>query len=130
VTTGEADSLRLLLRSLSAGDRVSLARAITLIESRCPDQRLSARALIAALPPAGMAMRVGITRRPGRRQLNVHRCARLELTAAGHRVAAPAVDPSSSLSGGSILGDKTRMVGLAADLSAEEAAARLIGASD
>jgi putative protein kinase ArgK-like GTPase of G3E family len=52
------------------------------------------------------------------------------LTAAGHRAAAPAVDPSSSLSGSSILGDNTRMVRLAADLSAEEAAARLIGASD
>jgi LAO/AO transport system kinase len=118
VTTGGDDALRLLARSLSAGDRAALARAITLIESRRPDHRAIARALIAALPPAGKAMRVWITGAPGVGKSTFINALGSNLTAAGHRVAVLAVDPSSSRSGGSILGDKTRMARLAANPNA------------
>lgn len=98
-----------------AGDRAVLARAITLVESQRDDDQALARALIAALQPkAGGALRVGITGSPGVgkstliESLGLHLVRELD-----KRVAVLAVDPSSVRSGGSILGDKTRMQELA-----------------
>ncbi len=90
--------------------RRAVAKAITLLESTRADHRLRADALLAALPvPAEPALRVGISGVPGVGKSTFIETLGLELIAKGHRVAVLAVDPSSSLSGGSILGDKTRM---------------------
>jgi LAO/AO transport system kinase len=108
-----------LLRRLRQGDRVSLARAITLVESTRPDHRAQARALVCALMPiAGHATRIGITGVPGVGKSTLIDRFGSNLTAAGHKVAVLAVDPSSARTGGSILGDKTRMARLAADENA------------
>ncbi len=102
-----------------AGDRAALARAITLIESRRADHRAQAGALLQALlPHTGKALRVGITGVPGVGKSTTIDTLGANLTAAGHKVAVLAVDPSSSRSGGSILGDKTRMARLAVDRNA------------
>jgi LAO/AO transport system kinase len=102
-----------------AGDRAVLARAITLVESRRPDDGALARALLdRLLPRTGRAVRVGITGVPGVGKSTLIDCLGSQLTAAGRRLAVLAVDPSSSRSGGSILGDKTRMARLAADPAA------------
>jgi LAO/AO transport system kinase len=101
---------------IRAGDRATLARAITLVESRRPTDRAKARALIQALLPfTGHAFRVGITGVPGVGKSTTIDQLGTNLTAMGHRVAVLAVDPSSTRSGGSILGDKTRMARLAVD---------------
>jgi len=93
-----------------------IARAITLVESSLPDHRkLAQQLLIELLPETGKARRVGITGVPGVGKSTFIDSLGTRLTAAGHRVGVLAVDPSSSYSGGSILGDKTRMVRLAAD---------------
>ena len=98
---------------LLAGDRAALARAITLVESKRTDHRAAAAALIdAVLPQTGNAIRVGITGVPGVGKSTTIDALGSNLTAAGHRVAVLAVDPSSSRTGGSILGDKTRMARL------------------
>ncbi len=99
-----------------AGDRPALARAITLVESKRPDHRAAARALIQdLLPDTGKAIRVGVTGVPGVGKSTTIDTLGSRLTEAGHRVAVLAVDPSSTRTGGSILGDKTRMTRLAAD---------------
>lgn len=104
---------------LRAGDRAILARAITLVESRRPDHRqIAARLLQAVLPFTGEAIRVGITGVPGVGKSTTIDQLGIRLTAAGHRVAVLAVDPSSQRTGGSILGDKTRMARLAAEANA------------
>jgi LAO/AO transport system kinase len=104
---------------LRAGDRAMLARAITLVESRRPDDRKRAQGLIQALLPAtGKAFRVGITGVPGVGKSTTIDQLGTNLTAAGHKVAVLAVDPSSTRSCGSILGDKTRMARLAVDPNA------------
>lgn len=101
---------------LRAGDRAALGRAITLVESRRADDRPDADALLERLlPHAGGALRVGITGMPGVGKSTLIEALGRRLTAAGHRVAVLAVDPSSARSGGSILGDKTRMPELAHD---------------
>lgn len=101
------------LGALLAGDRRSLARAITLIESTRPDHRAEAEALIAAvLPHAGASIRLGISGVPGVGKSTFIEAFGLHLLAAGRRVAVLAVDPSSRRTGGSILGDKTRMTEL------------------
>lgn len=101
---------------IRAGDRSMLARAITLIESRRPGDREKAKSLIqAVLPDTGKALRVGITGVPGVGKSTTIDQLGTNLTEAGHRVAVLAVDPSSTRSGGSILGDKTRMARLAVD---------------
>ncbi len=103
-----------LIAALRAGDRVALGRAITLIESRRPDHRRHAQALLARLlPHAGGAWRVGITGVPGAGKSTLIEALGLRLADAGRRVAVLAVDPSSGVTGGSILGDKTRMPRLA-----------------
>lgn len=107
------------LQALLGGDRASLARAITLVESKRADDRAAARALLdAALPHAGQSVRVGITGVPGVGKSTLIDALGSMLTADGRRVAVLAVDPSSTRTGGSILGDKTRMASLAADPNA------------
>jgi LAO/AO transport system kinase len=102
-----------------AGDRAAIARAITLVESRRADHREVAQRLLAELlPHAGRAQRIGVTGVPGVGKSTFIDTFGGNLIAAGHRVAVLAVDPSSSLSGGSILGDKTRMTRLVADPAA------------
>jgi LAO/AO transport system kinase len=105
-----------LATRLVDGDRRSLARSITLVESTRPDHRSQASALLdAVLDRTGGAIRLGITGTPGAGKSTFIEELGGHLTAAGHRVAVLAVDPSSSRSGGSILGDKTRMERLARD---------------
>ncbi len=102
-----------------SGDRAAVARTITLMESSRPDHREVAREVLRALlPHTGGAQRVGITGVPGVGKSTFIDQLGVNLTAAGHRVAVLAVDPSSSRTGGSILGDKTRMSRLAVDPAA------------
>jgi LAO/AO transport system kinase len=104
-----------LTKDLRAGSRAALARAITLIESRRADHQASARELVQALLPAtGKAVRVGITGSPGVGKSTTIDALGMYLIGQGHKVAVLAVDPSSARTGGSILGDKTRMAQLAA----------------
>lgn len=103
-----------LLEAIAAppGDaqRRAVAKAITLIESTRVEHRSRADALLAALPPpVAETLRIGISGVPGVGKSTLIEAFGLHLIAEGHRVAVLAVDPSSSLSGGSILGDKTRM---------------------
>ncbi|MFZ5440815.1 MAG: methylmalonyl Co-A mutase-associated GTPase MeaB [Myxococcota bacterium] len=99
-----------------AGDRAILARAITLIESRAEaDAQLAQELLTRLLPSTGGARRVGITGVPGVGKSTFIDALGTQLTARGKNVAVLAIDPTSSLSGGSILGDKTRMARLSVD---------------
>ncbi len=105
-----------LLAGLRAGGRRELARAITLVESTLPEHQARARGLLAAAWPfTGGALRVGISGAPGVGKSTFIEALGVALCAQGHRVAVLAVDPSSSISGGSILGDKTRMERLTLD---------------
>jgi LAO/AO transport system kinase len=99
-----------LVAGVRAGNRRALAKAITLIESRHPEHRGRGHAVLdALLPHAGKSIRVGITGVPGVGKSTFIEALGLHLIEKGHRVAVLAIDPSSSVSGGSILGDKTRM---------------------
>ena len=101
------------------GDRAILARAITLIESeQAAHAELAQEVLEALLPSTGGACRIGISGVPGAGKSTFIDALGTTLTAKSHRVAVLAVDPTSSVSGGSILGDKTRMSALANDPSA------------
>ena len=105
-----------LVEGVLAADRTWLGRAVTLVESTHPDDRTTAAELLQRLlPHTGEAKRVGITGVPGVGKSTFIDALGTELTVEGHRVAVLAVDPSSSVSGGSILGDKTRMPNLAID---------------
>ncbi|MDH3211438.1 MAG: methylmalonyl Co-A mutase-associated GTPase MeaB [Myxococcales bacterium] len=98
------------LEEIRRGDRRAIARAITLLESTRPDRAARGRALLEALVPhTGSAARVGITGPPGVGKSTFIETLGLQLLERGHRVAVLAVDPSSPVTGGSILGDKTRM---------------------
>ncbi|MDR3517571.1 MAG: methylmalonyl Co-A mutase-associated GTPase MeaB [Azospirillaceae bacterium] len=98
---------------LCQGDRRALAQAITLVESTRADHRLAAEALIAALmPQTGRSIRIGISGVPGVGKSTFIETFGLHLIGRGHRIAVLAVDPSSQRTGGSILGDKTRMAEL------------------
>jgi len=104
-----------LKKDLRAGHRAALARAITLIESRRGDHQAAARGLVQALlRETGKAIRVGITGSPGVGKSTTIDALGMFLIEHGHKVAVLAVDPSSARTGGSILGDKTRMAQLAA----------------
>ncbi|KEI44539.1 methylmalonyl Co-A mutase-associated GTPase MeaB [Saccharopolyspora rectivirgula] len=106
-------------KGVLAGSRAKLAQAITLVESTRADHREKAHQLLAELlPHSGGAHRVGITGVPGVGKSTFIESLGTMLTAAGHRVAVLAVDPSSTRSGGSILGDKTRMARLSTDPAA------------
>ena len=108
-----------LARAIRAGDRATLARAITLIESKRADHRKAAHLLVQELLPAtGKAVRLGITGAPGAGKSTTIDALGTFLTGQGHKVAVLAVDPSSTRTGGSILGDKTRMARLAMDPNA------------
>ena len=103
-----------LAKQVRSGDRRALARAITLIESTRDDHRHQAEALLEALlPHTGKSIRLGISGVPGVGKSTFIESFGQFLIAAGHRVAVLAIDPSSQVSGGSILGDKTRMEQLA-----------------
>lgn len=103
-----------LVRAVRGGDRAALARAITLVESTRADHREQAQQLLMELTPdAGKAMHVGITGVPGVGKSTAIEALGMHLIDRGHRVAVLAVDPSSTRTGGSILGDKTRMARLA-----------------
>lgn len=104
------------IEGILAGDRVILGQAITLVESTLSaDQVLAASLIQALLPHGGCSLRVGITGVPGVGKSTFIEALGLQLLEEGKKVAVLAVDPSSTLTGGSILGDKTRMEGLALD---------------
>ena len=106
----ERASVEELKQGVISGDRAALARAITLAESRRPDDQEQAQELIAELlPRTGGARRVGLTGVPGAGKSTVIEALGLWLIERGHKVAVLVIDPSSSRTGGSILGDKTRM---------------------
>ncbi|WP_151717702.1 methylmalonyl Co-A mutase-associated GTPase MeaB [Gemmobacter serpentinus] len=105
-----------LAGAVRAGERRALARAITLVESARDDHRAAARALVAELSKSGrQALRIGLSGTPGVGKSTFIESFGCFLTAQGLRVAVLAVDPSSARSGGSILGDKTRMERLSRD---------------
>jgi LAO/AO transport system kinase len=105
-----------LAQALIAGDRRALARAITLAESTRPQDRAATRMVLDAAAATGrQALRIGLSGTPGAGKSTFIEAFGQMLTGQGGRVAVLAVDPSSSRSGGSILGDKTRMPGLARD---------------
>ncbi|SFK64708.1 LAO/AO transport system kinase [Streptosporangium canum] len=107
------------LRGVKEGSRTWIARAITLVESSRADHRdLAQRLLVELAPLAGKARRIGVTGVPGVGKSTFIDALGVHLTGQGHRVAVLAVDPSSTRTGGSILGDKTRMSRLAADPAA------------
>src|SRR5271169_6334601 len=119
MTTRDQPDVGRLAKELRAGHRAALARAITLIESRRGDHQAVARDLVQQLlPETGKAIRVGITGSPGVGKSTTIDALGMFLIARGHKVAVLAVDPSSARTGGSILGDKTRMAHLAASDSA------------
>src|SRR6202790_3144897 len=107
--------IKTLTKDLRGGSRAALARAITLIESRRSDHQSAARDLVQTLlPDTGKAIGVAITGSPGVGKSTTIDVLGMFLIERGHRVAVLAVDPSSARTGGSILGDKTRMARLAA----------------
>ena len=103
-----------LARQIMAGDRLALSRALTLVESRKPEHRqMAGRVIRHILPHTGNSLRTGITGVPGAGKSTFIDRLGTEWVRQGHRVAVLAIDPSSSLNRGSILGDKTRMEHLA-----------------
>lgn len=112
-------ALRALAEGVRAGRRRDVAKAITLVESSRQDDEPRAAALLQALHPhVGRSFRIGVSGAPGAGKSTFIEALGLFLIARGHRVAVLAVDPSSAISGGSILGDKTRMERLARDPAA------------
>ena len=107
---------QVLAHGVLAGERRALARAITLIESTRPDHRATAEAMLEhLLPHTGASVRIGISGVPGVGKSTFIEAFGLHVIGRGHKVAVLAVDPSSPRSGGSILGDKTRMEELSRD---------------
>ncbi len=105
--------------AILAGDRRALAKAITLVESQLPADRDAAQALLTSLlPHTGRSIRVGITGVPGVGKSTFIEAFGQHVIGHGHRLAVLAVDPSSPVAGGSILGDKTRMETLSRSESA------------
>ena len=105
-----------LAEAITRGDRRTLARAITLVESTKSEDRPAADALLEGLlPRTGKSIRLGISGAPGVGKSTFIESFGLHVVGQGHRLAVLAVDPSSRIGGGSILGDKTRMAALSAD---------------
>jgi LAO/AO transport system kinase len=114
MATDNGGSIDKLAEAVRSGDRAALPRAITLVESTRADHRDRAQQLLLQLmPAAGKALHVGITGVPGVGKSTTIEALGMYLIGRGHRVAVLAVDPSSTRTGGSILGDKTRMPRLA-----------------
>ncbi|MBQ0131349.1 MAG: methylmalonyl Co-A mutase-associated GTPase MeaB, partial [Comamonas sp.] len=108
-----------ILHGNAAVQRRAMAKAITLLESTRNDHRAQADALLTALlPHTGGALRLGISGVPGVGKSTFIEALGMALTAQGHKVAVLAIDPPSTVSGGSILGDKTRMEQLSVNPSA------------
>src|SRR5580698_470051 len=104
------DADKRLVESVGTGDRRALAKAITLLESTQPQHQERASAVLdALLPRTGNSLRLGISGAPGVGKSTFIETLGLTLIAQGNKVAVLAVDPSSTVTGGSILGDKTRM---------------------
>lgn len=104
------------IQGILQGDRMVLSRAITLVESTLSaDQELAEQVMAAVLPHAGKSVRIGITGVPGVGKSTFIEGFGKMLVENGHKLAVLAIDPSSQQSGGSILGDKTRMETLASD---------------
>jgi len=117
--TARATKVSPLAAGIRSGDRAVLARAITLIESKRADHASQAHHLVQELLPlTDKAVRLGITGAPGAGKSTTIDALGSYLTGQGHKVAVLAVDPSSTRTGGSILGDKTRMPRLASDAHA------------
>lgn len=109
-------STELLTTGVLDGERRALAKVITLLEGTRPDQKRSARQILANLAPhSGKSIRVGITGTPGVGKSTFIETLGKKLLAKGHKLAVLAIDPSSPLSGGSILGDRVRMEELSSD---------------
>lgn len=118
-TASDVTDVAQLAAGVRAGERRALAKAITLVESERADQQDAAEALVGELlRDTGQAVRLGLSGAPGVGKSTFIEAFGLHLTGQGHKVAVLAVDPSSSRSGGSILGDKTRMERLARDNNA------------
>ncbi len=114
--TGDAALVQAILQGPGAAQRRAVAKAITLLESTRTDHRARADDLLNALLPfTGLSFRLGISGVPGVGKSTFIEALGVLLIERGHRVAVLAVDPSSSVSGGSILGDKTRMERLSMD---------------
>ena len=114
MTSRKNDTVEELAAAIRSGNRAALPRAITMLESTRADHREQAQQLLLALmPDSGNAHRVGITGVPGVGKSTTIESLGMHLIDDGHRVAVLAVDPSSTRTGGSILGDKTRMARLA-----------------
>src|ERR1700761_6375142 len=114
MTSRKNDTVEELAAAIRSGNRAALPRAITMLESTRADHREQAQQLLLALlPDSGNAHRVGITGVPGVGKSTTIEALGMHLIDRGHRVAVLAVDPSSTRTGGSILGDKTRMARLA-----------------
>ena len=110
------DEIEILAEAVRAGDRRALARAITLVESAREDHRAKADRLLEVLADSErQALRIGLSGTPGVGKSTFIEAFGCMLTEQGLRVAVLAVDPSSARTGGSILGDKTRMERLARD---------------
>ena len=108
-----------LLSDIDGGNRRSLAKAITLVESKRKSDRALAQVLVdKALPKAGDSIRIGVSGVPGVGKSTFIEAFGLHLAEQGKKVAVLAVDPSSPVAGGSILGDKTRMEDLSRHPSA------------
>lgn len=108
-----------LVEGIREGRRAAVSQAITLVESTSPRHRAQARELLTELAGDGAgAVRVGISGVPGVGKSTFIEALGTRLTASGHRVGVLAVDPSSVRTGGSVLGDKTRMARLATDPAA------------
>jgi LAO/AO transport system kinase len=112
-------ALNELAKLILAGNRQALGRAITLIESSRQDHRIAAETLLAqVVPHSGNSLRIAISGIPGAGKSTLIEKLGTDFTAQNHKVAVLAVDPTSIRSGGSILGDKTRMNALATDQNA------------
>ena len=112
--TATGPSLDAYVEGVRSGDRAMLARAITLVESTKAEHQARAQQLLQALLPATTgALRLGVTGVPGVGKSTTIDVLGMNLVGMGHRVAVLAVDPTSKRTGGSILGDKTRMNQLA-----------------
>jgi LAO/AO transport system kinase len=108
-----------LIKAIRNGDRAALARAITLVESTRSDHRKEAQSLLTALlPDTGNSIRIGITGVPGVGKSTFIESFGMHVIDQGHKMSVLAIDPSSARTGGSILGDKTRMGRLAQSESA------------